>query len=61
MAVFSCVSHSIDSCIVAIKSRNMHAVWTNQTADICHFNDNTDYLIKLQSEMYMIKEIIHCL
>ena len=39
----------------------MHAVWTNQAADIFHFNDNTNYLIKLPSEAYMIREIIHCM
>ena len=34
------VSHSIDICTVAIKNiRNMHAVSTNQIADILHFND----------------------
>ena len=32
----------------------MHAVLNNQIADIFHFNDNTNYLIKLQSEMYVI-------
>ena len=37
----SCVSHSIDICTVPIKNiRNMHAVSTNQVADILHFNDN---------------------
>ena len=40
-ASLSCVSHSIDICTVAIKNiRNMHAVSTNQIADILHFNDN---------------------
>ena len=40
-ASLSCVSHSIDICTVAIKNiRNMHAVSTNQIADIFHFNDN---------------------
>ena len=40
-ASISCVSHSIHTCTVAIKSiRNMHAVSTNQIADILHFNDN---------------------
>ena len=35
------VSHSIDICAVAIKNiKNMHAVSTNQLADILHFNDN---------------------
>ena len=35
------VSHSIDICTVAIKNiKNMHAVSTNQLADILHFNDN---------------------
>ena len=44
-ASFSCVSHSIDICTVAIKIiRNMHAVSTNQVADILHFNDNEDYI-----------------
>ena len=43
-AEFSCVSRSIDICTVAIKNtRNMHAVSTNQFADILHFNDNTNY------------------
>ena len=37
----SCVSHSIDICTVAITNiRNMHAVSTNQIADIFYFNDN---------------------
>ena len=36
----SCVSHSIDICTVAIQNiRNMHAVSTNQIADILHFNN----------------------
>ena len=34
------ISHSIDTCTAAIKNRNMHAVPTNQVADILHFNDN---------------------
>ena len=35
----------IDICMVAIKNiRNMHAVSTNQIADILHFNDNLDYV-----------------
>ena len=37
----SCVSYIIDFCTVAIENvRNMHAVITNQIADILHFNDN---------------------
>ena len=37
-ASLSCVSHSIDICTVAIKDiRNMHAVSTNQIADIFLF------------------------
>ena len=40
-ALFSCISHSIDICTVAIKNiRNMHAVATNQIADILDFNDS---------------------
>ena len=40
LAQLSGVSHSIDICTVAIKNiRNMHAVSTNQIADILHFND----------------------
>ena len=40
-ASLSCPSHSIDICAVVIKKkiRNMHAVSTNQFADILHFND----------------------
>ena len=39
-----CISHSIDVCTVVNKNiRNMHAVSTNQIADILHFNDNTQY------------------
>ena len=34
------ISHSIDTCTAAIKNRNMHAVPTNQVADILLFNDN---------------------
>ena len=34
----------------------MHAVSTNQNADILHFNDNGNYLIKRQSERYILKE-----
>ena len=37
--MLSCVSHFIDIRSVAIKNiRNMHAVSTNQIADIVHFN-----------------------
>ena len=37
-AELSCVSHSVDICTVAIKNtRNMHAVSTNQFADIFSF------------------------
>ena len=40
----SCVSHYIDICTVGIKNtRNMHAVSTNQTADILNFNDDVQY------------------
>ena len=40
-AFLSCISHSIDTCTVAIKNiRNMHAVSINQIADILHFNNN---------------------
>ena len=43
-ASVSCVSHSIDICTVAIKNiRHMHAVTSNQIADVVHFNDNTPY------------------
>ena len=36
------ISHSIDVCTVVNKNiRNMHAVSTNQNADILNFNDNT--------------------
>ena len=46
LALLSCVSHFIDICTVAIKYiRNMHAVSTNQIADILHFNDKACYLI----------------
>ena len=38
--LLSCVSNSIDICTVAIKNiRNVHAVSTNQIADLLHFND----------------------
>ena len=41
----SCVLHSIDICTIAIKYiGNMHAVSTNQIADILYFNDNYYYL-----------------
>ena len=54
-ASLSCVSYSIDICTVAIKNiRNMHAVSTNQIADILHFNDNGNYVIKGQSERYIV-------
>ena len=37
----SCVSHYINICTVTIKNiRNMHAVSTNQIANILHFNNN---------------------
>ena len=40
----SCVSHSVDICSVAIQNiRNMHAVSTNQIADILHFKDKSHY------------------
>ena len=40
----SCVSHSIDTCTVAIRNiGNLHAVSTNQIADILHFNDKSVY------------------
>ena len=36
--------HSIDICTVVIKNiKNIHAVSTNQIADILHYNDNTKY------------------
>ena len=39
-ASLSCVSHSIDICTVAIQNiKNMHAVSTNEIADILHFNN----------------------
>ena len=34
----SCVSYTIDVCTVA--NRNIHAVTTNQIADILYFHDN---------------------
>ena len=38
------VSNSIDICTVVIKNiKNMHAVSTNQIADILHFNDKEGY------------------
>ena len=47
---FSCVSHSIDVCTVAITNiRNMQAVSNNQTVDILHFNDKA-HLRYLPSE-----------
>ena len=40
--LLSSVSHSIAIHTVVIKNiRNMHAVSTNQIADILHFNNNT--------------------
>ena len=43
-ALLSSVSHSINICTVAIKNiRNMHAVSTNQVADILHVKDNVTY------------------
>ena len=45
-ASLSCASHSIDICTVAIKNiRNVHAVSTNQIADILHFNDKKLYIL----------------
>ena len=45
----SCVSHCTDICTVAIKNiRNMHAVSTNQIADILHFNDKGKYRSKIR-------------
>ena len=45
--MLSCVSRSIDISIVAIKNiKNMHAVSTNQIAEIFHFNDNEFYFMK---------------
>ena len=42
--MLSRVSNSIDICTVAIKNiRNMHAVSTNQNADILHFNGKAFY------------------
>ena len=38
----------------------MHAVSTNQIADILHFNDDGNYLIKCQSEMHIIMAFICC-
>ena len=38
--LLSCVSHSIDICTVAIKNtRNIHAVLTNQIADVLFFKN----------------------
>ena len=43
-ASLSRVSHPIDICTVAINNiRNMHAVSTNQIADILYLNDNNVY------------------
>ena len=45
-ASLSCASHSFEICTVAIKNiRNMHAVSTNQIADILHFNDKLLYML----------------
>ena len=38
--------------------KNIHAVSTNQIADILHYNDNRNYLIKRQSEKHIIIVII---
>ena len=39
---FFCVSHSIDIGTLVIKNiKNMHAVSTNQIADILHYNDKS--------------------
>ena len=38
----------------------MHAVSTNQIADILHFNDDGNYLIKCQREMHIIMAFICC-
>ena len=39
----SCVSHSINICTVVIKNiNNMHAVSTNQIADILRYNDKIE-------------------
>ena len=44
MLCISRASYPIDICTVAIKNiRNMHAVLTNQIADILNFNDNKRY------------------
>ena len=41
---FNVIDISIDICTVANKNiRNMHAVSTNQVADILHFNDKSIY------------------
>ena len=40
-ASLSCVSHSIDVCTVAVRGiGSVHAVSTNQIADILHFSGN---------------------
>ena len=45
-ASLSCISHSIDICIVAIKIiRNMHAVLINQIADILRSNDKITFIV----------------
>ena len=36
----------------------MCAVSTNQIVDILHFNDNGNYLIKRQSEMHIINNLL---
>ena len=53
------VSHSIDTCTLAIRYiRNMHAVSTNQIADILHFNNNATYKSDSVGAIYNSKGVI---
>ena len=48
------VLHSTDICTVAIKNiKNMHAVSTNQNADILRFNDNLRYFLILSQSIFL--------
>ena len=57
--MFSCISHSIDICTIAIENiRNMHAVSTDQIADILHSKDKYKYHMSLLPVLLCIHKIV---
>ena len=55
------VSHSINIYTIAIKSiRNIHAVSTNQIADILHFGDTSINQINAKNMLYILTIVMTC-